>query len=116
MSGAPAHPLLAAVDAVGVIHRAECVTGVTNLWSLCDLYHLTVNGDDPQHAIATYAERIGHVQIADAPGRHEPGTGQLPIDGYLLQLTETGHAGWVGLEYLSSGASADSFAWLPPVA
>jgi hydroxypyruvate isomerase len=113
VSGAPAYPLLTAADAVGVIARAE-QAGVTNLRFLCDLYHLAVNGDDPQAAISRYAERIGHVQIADAPGRHEPGTGQLPIERYLSQLAETGYGGWVGLEYQPSGASAESFDWLPP--
>jgi hydroxypyruvate isomerase len=113
VSGAPAYPLRTAADAVGVIDRVERAAGVSNLRFLCDLYHLAVNGDDPQQAIAKYVERIGHVQIADAPGRHEPGTGQLPIEGYLSQLAETGYAGWVGLEYQPSGASADSFTWLP---
>ena len=113
VSGAPAYPLRTAADAVEMIDRVERAAGLSNLRLLCDLYHLAVNGDDPQQAIARYVERIGHVQIADAPGRHEPGTGQLPIEGYLSQLAETGYAGWVGLEYQPSGASADSFTWLP---
>jgi hydroxypyruvate isomerase len=49
------------------------------------------------------------VQIADAPGRHEPGTGELPIDRYLERIAATGYDGWVGLEYSPSGASEDSF-------
>ncbi len=60
-----------------------------------------------------HAPRIGHVQIADAPGRHEPGTGALDLDRLLGELDEAGYDGWVGLEYTPSGASADSFAWLP---
>ena len=59
------------------------------------------------------AGRIGHVQIADAPGRNEPGTGKLPIDAYLDRIAATGYDGWVGLEYKPSGASADAFDWLP---
>ena len=46
----------------------------------CDVYHLAVNGDDVDAAIDAAAGRIGHVQIADAPGRNEPGTGKLDID------------------------------------
>jgi len=53
--------------------------------------------------------RIGHVQIADAPGGHEPGTGELPIGEYLRQLDDGGYTGWIGLEYVPS---ADSFDWL----
>jgi hydroxypyruvate isomerase len=64
-------------------------------------------------AVDGAAARIGHVQIADAPGRHEPGTGKLPIDSYLDRIAATGYDGWVGLEYQPSGASADSFDWLP---
>ncbi|MGH9216183.1 MAG: TIM barrel protein, partial [Acidimicrobiales bacterium] len=55
----------------------------------------------------------GHVQIADAPGRNEPGTGELDLDGYLGKLSAAGYDGWVGLEYKPSGASVDAFDWLP---
>ena len=113
VSGAPRYPLLTAADAGAVIERVER-EGADNLRFLCDIYHLAVNGDDPGKAIATYADRIGHVQIADAPGRNEPGTGELDIDGFLRQLDGLGYAGWVGLEYKPSGSTVDSFAWLPP--
>ena len=53
------------------------------------------------------------MQIADAPGRNEPGTGKLDIDRYLDRIAATGYDGWVGLEYKPSGASADAFDWLP---
>ena len=114
VSGAPAYPLLSAADAIAVLDRVERAGGADNLRFLCDVYHLAVNGDDPGKAIATHLDRISHVQIADAPGRNEPGTGQLDIEGYLRQLDELGYAGWVGLEYQPSGATSDSFGWLPP--
>jgi hydroxypyruvate isomerase len=113
VSGADRYPLLTAADAVGVIDRVAGETGVGNLGLLCDLYHLAVNGDDLDRAIATYADRVAHIQIADAPGRHEPGTGTLELDRHLADLAAAGYRGWVGLEYKPSGASADSFAWLP---
>lgn len=113
VSGAPRYPLLTAADAVGVIDRVARQTSVANLGFLCDLYHLAVNGDDLDAVIAAHASRIAHVQIADAPGRHEPGSGELDVQGYLRKLDEAGYAGWVGLEYKPSGASADSFDWLP---
>jgi hydroxypyruvate isomerase len=47
------------------------------------------------------------------PGRHEPGTGSLPLDRLLGELAAAGYDGWVGLEYTPTGASADSFGWLP---
>jgi hydroxypyruvate isomerase len=113
VSGAPRYPLRTAADAVGVIDRVAGQTGVGNLGLLCDLYHLAVNGDDLDQVIATYGDRVAHVQIADAPGRHEPGTGTLDLDRYLGALAAAGYHGWVGLEYIPSGGSADSFAWLP---
>ena len=84
-----------------------------NLALLFDVYHLAVNGDDVDAAIEATAGRIGHVQIADAPGRNEPGTGTLDIHGYLDRIYAAGYDGWVGCEYKPSGASADSFGWLP---
>jgi hydroxypyruvate isomerase len=113
VSGAPRYPLLTAADAVGVIDRVAAGTGVANLGLLCDLYHLAVNGDDLDQVIATYGDRVAHVQIADAPGRNQPGTGTLDLDRYLALLAAAGYSGWVGLEYKPSGASVDSFAWLP---
>ena len=113
VSGAPRYPLRTAADAVGVIDRVQRETGASNLRFLCDLYHLAVNGDDLDKAVERYAERVGHVQIADAPGRHEPGTGSLDLDGPLGALAAAGYDGYVGLEYSPSGASADSFGWLP---
>jgi hydroxypyruvate isomerase len=113
VSGAPRYPLRTAADAVGVLDRVRRETGAANLAFLCDLYHLAVNGDDLDTVIGGHADRIGHVQIADVPGRHEPGTGALDLDRLLGQLAAAGYDGWVGLEYVPSRASADSFGWLP---
>ena len=109
VSGAPRYPLLTAADALAAIDRA----GEENIALLLDVYHLAVNGDDVDAAIDRAAGRIGHVQIADAPGRNEPGTGKLDIDRYLQRIAATGYDGWVGLEYKPTGASADAFDWLP---
>jgi hydroxypyruvate isomerase len=113
VSGAPRYPLKTAADAVGVLDRVWRETGATSVRFLCDLYHLATNGDDLDKAVELYHDRIGHVQIADAPGRHEPGTGSLDLDGPLGALEAAGYAGYVGLEYTPSGASVDSFGWLP---
>ncbi len=112
VSGADAYPLTTAADALAVIDRASGGDRA-NIKLLFDVYHLAVNGDDVDAAIELAAGRIGHVQIADAPGRNEPGTGGLDIDRYLNAIAATGYDGWVGLEYKPSGASADSFDWLP---
>lgn len=113
VSGAPLYPLKLAADAVAVI---DCVATqsngtATNLRLLADVYHLSVNGDDVEAALEGHAELIGHVQIADAPGRGEPGTGSLPLARYLEQLAGYGYRGYVGLEYKAS--LEDPFGWLP---
>ncbi len=113
VSGAAGYPLLTAKDAVGVIDRVFEETGVENLRLLCDLYHLAVNGDDLDDVITTHAARIGHVQIADAPGRHEPGTGELELERYLSLLSDVGYDGWVGLEYKPESTTEASLEWLP---
>ena len=115
VSGADRYPLLTATQAVAVLDRVAADTGQRNLGLLADLYHLAVNGDDMDAAIAQFASRIAHVQIADAPGRNEPGTGNLALQRQLDALQDAGYAGWVGLEYKPSDPtdSAASFRWLP---
>jgi hydroxypyruvate isomerase len=109
LSGTPRYPLRTAADALAVIDKA----GRDDLALLFDLYHLGVNGDDLDGVIDRHLESIGHVQIADVPGRHQPGTGSLDIQGYLAKLAAAGYDGYVGLEYAPSGPSDESFEWLP---
>lgn len=115
VSGTDTYPLRTAADAVAVIDRVDTEHGLVNLGLLFDVYHLSVNGDDVDAALAAHRDRIAHVQIADAPGRDQSGTGDLPIERWLADLGSGGYAGWVGLEYKpATGASqADPFAWLP---
>jgi hydroxypyruvate isomerase len=113
VSGVDRYPLLTAADAMAVIDRANQSAATANCRFLADLYHLTVNGDDVAAVIAAHAPAIGHVQIADAPGRGAPGTGRINLAAYLGQLADAGYRGWVGLEYKPAGATADSFGWLP---
>jgi hydroxypyruvate isomerase len=113
VSGADRYPLLTAADALAVIDRVRQASGVENLGLLADLYHLAVNGDDVDRVIADHAARVAHVQIADAPGRNEPGTGDLRLERQLADLEAGGYRGWVGLEYKPSAATLESFGWLP---
>ncbi|WP_406049323.1 hydroxypyruvate isomerase family protein [Kribbella sp. NBC_00889] len=113
VSGADRYPLRTAADALAVIDRVQAAYDVPNVGLLADLYHLAVNGDDVDRVIAGHADRIAHVQIADAPGRNEPGTGSLPLDRQLADLENQGYAGWVGLEYKPSTTTDESFGWLP---
>ena len=109
----PRYPLLSLADAAAVLDRVRAESGVDNLRLLCDLYHLARGGEtDLVGQIARYAPRIGHVQIADCPGRHQPGTGTLDVPALEGALADAGYTGWIGLEYSPDGSSADSFGWL----
>ncbi|MDA3625101.1 TIM barrel protein [Saccharopolyspora sp. WRP15-2] len=112
VSGMPAYPLKTADDAIAVIDRVRAAGGEDNLRLLFDIYHLVANGDDWNAALDKHAAAIGHVQIADAPGRNEPGTGGIDFDNFFNRLDAAGYGGYIGLEYKPSGASADSFSWI----
>ncbi|MCK9796051.1 TIM barrel protein [Isoptericola sp. 4D.3] len=114
VSGAPAYPLTTSADAVAVLDRVRDEHGATNLGLLFDVYHLSVNGSDVDLDLKTYGDRIAHVQVADAPGRGAPGSGDLPIQRWIGDLRAAGYAGPVGLEYKAEpSGDADPFAWLP---
>ncbi|MFE2032555.1 TIM barrel protein [Streptomyces scopuliridis] len=112
-SESPLYPLVSAPSAVEVVDRVNAATGLGNAAFLLDLYHLSMNGEDLNEVIDRYADKTGHVQIADNPGRGAPGTGSLPLADLLGRLRKAGYSGWVGLEYKPGDRpSADSFDWL----
>ena len=98
LSGVPRYPLRTADDVLGVFDRLPA-EGTDAALLLADLYHLRVNGEDIPALLDRVHARIGHVQVADVPGRHEPGTGTADLDGWVGQLRRLGYQGWVGLEY-----------------
>jgi hydroxypyruvate isomerase len=113
----PRYPIDTPARALALIEKCEKthVTGhVANLALLADLYHLAMMGEDLTDALARYGDRIGHVQLADAPGRGAPGTGTVDFGPPFAQLAAQGYAGRVGLEYFPDDPddSAASFGWL----
>lgn len=113
VSGPKPYPLRTADDAMAIVQRVREEGSVANVGLLADFFHLSNNGDDVPAAIERHASDIVHIQIADAPGRHQPGSGELPLAGWIKQALAAGYDGWIGLEYIPEGASADSFEWLP---
>lgn len=83
-----------------------------NLRLQYDLYHMQRMEGNLTHTLTRLQDRIGHVQIADAPDRHEPGTGEIHFPYVLRHLDRLGYEGFVGLEYKPSGASDASFGWV----
>ncbi|MEO7132146.1 MAG: TIM barrel protein [Dermatophilaceae bacterium] len=112
VSGPKPYPLRTAADAVAVVDRVRAA-GAGNVGFLLDLFHLANNGDDGDRAIAAHADKVAHVQIADFPGRGEPGTGELDLDRQLSALVAAGYTGYVGLEYKPTTTTDESLEWLP---
>lgn len=85
--------------------------GRPNVKMQYDMYHMARLGLEVTATFLAYEPLIDHVQFADAPGRHEPGTGALPYHEIFSFLQERGYGGAIGLEYIPSGESGESFAW-----
>jgi len=109
VSGTEAYPLKTAADALAVVEKVK-TTGNQNIALLADFYHMSVNGDDVPAVIEAHAKDFGHIQIADAPGRGAPGTGNLPLLDWVERSRELGYTGKVALEYKQDSATA--FDWL----
>jgi hydroxypyruvate isomerase len=112
VSGPKPYPLRTADDVAAVLARAH-EAGAANVAMLCDLFHLANNGDDVATAIDRHADSIAHVQVADHPGRGEPGSGGLDLTSLLARLDRAGYDGWVALEYNPTTTTTESLAWLP---
>jgi len=78
-----------------------------------DQYHVGMAGSDVRAALRKHAPLVRHVQIADVPGRNQPGTGSQPIREFLDDLDRLGYIGSVGLEYRPRGTMTEALAWLP---
>jgi len=80
---------------------------------LFDSYHARVLGEDPAHWVRSHATRIGHVHIADHPGRHEPGSGTIDFDALLTALCDGGYAADIGFEFIPSTLTSASTGFVP---
>ncbi len=79
-----------------------------------DIYHMQIMEGDLTHTIRENLGIIGHIQLADNPGRNEPGTGEIHFSNLLRLIDEAGYTGWVGCEYKPSGKTEDSLGWAKP--
>lgn len=92
------HPGFFMTSATEALDIADEV-GLPNMQVLFDFYHSAMMGEDARTVLAGRMHRIGHVQVADAPGRHEPGTGHIDWPAQMRLLKELGYQGPIGLEY-----------------
>jgi hydroxypyruvate isomerase len=75
---------------------------------LCDLYHQGMMGDDLEFIIDNHLDMVGYIHIADVPGRHEPGTGNIDWLKLLKKIKQNGYNGVVGFEYSPENSSGES--------
>ncbi|RYX88756.1 MAG: hydroxypyruvate isomerase [Comamonadaceae bacterium] len=82
---------------------------------LCfDTFHIQMEeGAIADHMQAAW-KHIGHIQVGNVPGRHEPGTGEIHFPYLFAQIEKLGWSGWIGCEYTPSGHTLDTLGWGAP--
>lgn len=95
-------------DAVVILDEA----GRPNLALQFDVYHRQIMDGDLIEGFRACLPRIAHVQFADVPGRHEPGTGEINHERVFAAIDASGYDGWVGAEYVPTGTTAQSLGWM----
>jgi hydroxypyruvate isomerase len=83
-----------------------------NLYLQYDIYHMQIMEDDLAQTIERCAGRIGHFQLADHPGRHEPGTGEIHYPFLFQFIDALGYEGWIGCEYKPLTTTAAGLGWI----
>ncbi len=79
-----------------------------------DLFHMQLMEGNLALTIERLLPRIGHMQIADVPGRNEPGSGEINFDFLLRHIDRLGYAGWIGCEYNPLGDTVEGLKWARP--
>lgn len=77
-----------------------------------DIYHMQVMEGDLANTLATNLHHIGHLQLADNPGRHEPGTGEINYPFLLRHIDAIGYEGWIGCKYKPIGDTVAGLGWM----
>ncbi len=100
----------------GTTLAMECIARAArpNLRLQYDVYHMQVMQGDLMRSIERLLPAIGHIQIADNPGRHEPGSGEINFNRVLAHIDALGYGGYVGCEYLPQGSTLAGLAWAQP--
>ena len=86
--------------------------GAPNLALQYDIYHMQRMEGELADTLRRYQPLIRHIQLADVPGRHQPGTGEINFPFLFRLLDELGYEEWIGCEYLPQGDTRDAFGWL----
>lgn len=100
------------IDTLGVAERVLDDVDAANLLLQFDIYHVQRAQGDVASQLRRLIGRIGHVQVADSPGRGEPGTGELNVGFLFAELDRLGYEGRVGLEYRPTRPTIESLSWI----
>ena len=95
-------------QAIGIIEEV----GSNNLFLQYDIYHAQRMEGEIGNTIAKQLARIGHIQLADNPGRNEPGTGELNYPWLFRHIDGLGYDGWIGCEYKPAATTAGGLGWI----
>jgi len=106
----PGYYLSHTIDALNLISEVDA----HNISLQYDIYHMQVMEGDLAMTIKENLASIAHIQIADTPGRYEPGTGEINYAYLFSFLDDVGYQGWVGAEYFPSTTTQDSLKWFEP--
>jgi hydroxypyruvate isomerase len=85
--------------------------GSHNLFIQYDIYHMQIMEGDIARTLQKHLARVAHVQLADNPGRNEPGTGEINYPFLFRHLDAIGYRGWVGCEYKPRTTTVDGLGW-----
>ena len=88
--------------------------GSANLFFQYDIYHMQIMEGDLAPTLEANLGRIAHLQLADTPGRHEPGTGEINYPFLFAHLDRIGYSGWIGCEYKPATTTAEGLGWFAP--
>lgn len=90
----------------------QAKVGSSNLFLQYDIYHMQIMEGDLARTLQAQLPRINHVQLADNPGRNEPGTGEINYRFLFEHLERIGYQGWVGCEYKPLTTTEAGLGWL----
>lgn len=88
--------------------------GAPNLKLQYDIYHMQRMEGELANTIAANIGSIGHIQLADTPGRHEPGTGEINYEFLFKAIDAAGYDGWIGCEYVPAAGTEAGLGWFAP--
>ena len=90
--------------------------GSSNLWLQHDIYHMQRMEGELANTIARHLPKIAHMQIADNPGRNEPGTGEINYAWLFRYIDQLGYDGWIGCEYKPAAGTREGLGWIAALA